>query len=54
MWVDEGPGWASFFAETRLEARCWASLFAIQQPWDPTGRTLSRRSPGSRPFDWQC
>ena len=29
-------------------------FFAIQQPWDPTGRTLSRRSPGSRPFYWEC
>ena len=46
--------WASFFAEMPLEGVCWASFFAIQQSCDPVGRTLSRRSPGSRPLYWQC
>ena len=46
--------WASFFAEEPLEGPCWASFFADRQSWDPTGRTLSRRSPGRRPFYWQC
>ena len=50
----EGPCWASFFAEEPLEGPCWASFFADRQSWDPTGRTLSRRSPGRRPFYWQC
>ena len=46
--------WASFFAEMLLNGPCWASFFADRQSWDPTGRTLSRRSPGRRPFYWQC
>ena len=46
--------WAKFFAEEPLEGLCWASFFADRQSWDPTGRTLSRRSPGCRPFYWQC
>ena len=50
----EGVCWASFFAEMPLEGVCWASLFADQQSCDPVGRTLSRRSPGSRPLYWQC
>ena len=50
----EGVCWASFFAEMPLEGVCWASFFAIQQSFDPVGRTLSRRSPGSRPLYWQC
>ena len=50
----EGLCWAKFFAETRLEGACWASFFAIQQSCDPVGRTLSRRSPGSRLLYWQC
>jgi len=50
----EGVCWAGFFAETRLEGVCWANFFANQQPCDPVGRTLSRRSPGSRPLYWQC
>ena len=50
-------GWAvlgEFFAETQLEGVCRASFFAIQQSCDPVGRTLSRRSPGSRPLCCQC
>ena len=50
----EGLCWAKFFAEEPLEGLCWASFFADRQSWDPTGRTLSRRSPGCRPFYWQC
>ena len=44
-----GVCWASFFAEVPLEGVCWASFFADRQSWDPTGRTLLRRSPGLRP-----
>ena len=43
-----------FFAEMRLEGRCWASSFADRQSWDPAGRVVLRRGPGSQPFDWQC
>ena len=46
--------WANFFAEMPLEGVCWAKCFANQQSCDPVGRTLSRRSPGSRPLYWQC
>ena len=45
----EGLCWAKFFAEMPMEGMCWAKFFANQQLWDPVGRTLSRRSPGSRP-----
>ena len=45
----EGVCWANFFAEMPLEGVCWAKCFANQQSCDPVGRTLSRRSPGSRP-----
>ena len=53
--AQNGPKWAfsgvraSFFAEEPLEGPCWASFFADRQSWDPTGRTLSRRSHGCRP-----
>ena len=46
--------WASFFAEMRLDGRCWAKFFADRQSWDPTGRVVLRRGPGSRPFCWRC
>ena len=39
---------ASFFAETWLEGVCWASFFANQQPCDPVGQLVVRRSPGRR------
>ena len=44
--------WASFFAEMPLEGRLLGEFFADRQSWDPTGQ--SGRSPGSRPFYWQC
>ena len=28
--------------------------FADRQSWDPAGRVVLRRGPGSQPFDWQC
>ena len=55
-----GPKWAfsgvlsEFFRGRAAGGLCWASFFADRQSWDPTGRTLSRRSPGRRPFYWQC
>ena len=36
----EGVCWAGFFAEMPLEGLRWANLIAIQQQWDPVGRTL--------------
>ena len=41
--------WAKFFAEMPVEGRCWASFFADWQSWDPTGRVVLRRGPGSLP-----
>ena len=50
----ERPCWANFFAEDPPEGLCWASSFADRQSWDPAGRVVLRRGPGSQPFDWQC
>ena len=43
-----------FFAGTWLEGMCRVKFFANQQSCDPVGRTLLRRSLGSRPLYWQC
>ena len=45
----KAPRRANFFAEMSLEGPCWASFFADRQLWDPTGRVVLRRGPGSLP-----